>query len=127
MANGTKLNLKFLFTKKGRLKRSDFWKYMGCTYFLSYIFGYIGVACLAQLNISTKSLDFILSPMLILLTIFWITVNIRRWHDRNKSGWWVLLALIPIIGGILTIIELGFLKGTNGPNRFGDDPLSPGS
>ena len=48
-----------------------------------------------------------------------IIVYIKRFHDRDKSGWWVLIGLIPIIGGIWLLIELGFLKGTPGPNRFG--------
>lgn len=48
-----------------------------------------------------------------------IIVYIKRFHDRDKSGWWVLIAFIPIIGAIWILIELGFLKGTPGPNRFG--------
>ena len=48
-----------------------------------------------------------------------IIVHIKRFHDRNKSGWWLLIGLIPIIGAIWLLIELGFLTGTPGPNRFG--------
>jgi uncharacterized membrane protein YhaH (DUF805 family) len=48
-----------------------------------------------------------------------IIVHIKRFHDRDKSGWWVLIGLVPIIGAIWLLIELGFLKGTPGPNRFG--------
>ncbi|WP_280136658.1 DUF805 domain-containing protein [Methyloceanibacter superfactus] len=48
-----------------------------------------------------------------------IFIYIKRFHDRDKSGWWVLIGLIPIIGALWLIIELGFLKGTPGPNRFG--------
>jgi uncharacterized membrane protein YhaH (DUF805 family) len=53
-----------------------------------------------------------------------IIVTIKRYHDRNKSGWWVLIALIPIVGAIWQIIELGFLRGTVGQNRFGSDPVA---
>lgn len=53
-----------------------------------------------------------------------ICVSIKRWHDRDKSGWWVLIGLIPIIGAIWVLIECGILKGTEGPNRFGPDPLA---
>ena len=52
-----------------------------------------------------------------------IALYAKRWHDRNKSGWWSLIGLIPIIGGIWMLIELGFLKGTAGPNSYGPDPL----
>ena len=51
-----------------------------------------------------------------------IALYTKRWHDRNKSGWWSLLVLVPIIGPIWMFIELGFLGGTIGPNRFGPDP-----
>ena len=52
-----------------------------------------------------------------------LAVYTKRWHDRNKSGWWTLIGLIPIIGGLWLLIELGFLRGTDGPNRFGPNPL----
>jgi uncharacterized membrane protein YhaH (DUF805 family) len=48
-----------------------------------------------------------------------VIVYIKRFHDRDKSGWWVLIGLIPLIGPLWLLIELGFLKGTDGPNRFG--------
>ena len=51
-----------------------------------------------------------------------ILVYIKRFHDRDKSGWWVLIVLMPIIGAIWMLVELGFLAGTPGPNRFGPPP-----
>jgi len=57
---------------------------------------------------------------LLLWTSFAITV--KRWHDRDKSGVWVLIGLIPILGPIWTFIEVGCLRGTYGDNRYGPDP-----
>ena len=51
-----------------------------------------------------------------------VVVNIKRFHDRNKSGWWVLIALIPLVGALWIVIECGFLRGTVGDNRYGPDP-----
>ena len=51
-------------------------------------------------------------------------MQVKRWHDRGKSGWWVLIALIPLVGPIWAIIETGFLPGTSGPNEYGPDPLA---
>ena len=51
-------------------------------------------------------------------------VAVKRYHDRDKSGWWILILFIPIIGLIWYIVELGFLPGTPGPNRYGPDPLA---
>jgi uncharacterized membrane protein YhaH (DUF805 family) len=52
-----------------------------------------------------------------------IALSIKRWHDRNKSGWWILIGFVPLIGGLWVLIECGFLKGTDGPNNYGPDPL----
>jgi uncharacterized membrane protein YhaH (DUF805 family) len=65
----------------------------------------------------------ILSGLFVLASLIpAILVDIKRWHDRDKSGWWMLIALIAIIGSIWFLIELGFLAGTPGPNRFGPPP-----
>lgn len=48
----------------------------------------------------------------------------KRWHDRGKSGWWSLLMFVPIIGWLWMLIECGFLRGTDGPNQYGPDPIA---
>jgi Protein of unknown function (DUF805) len=50
-------------------------------------------------------------------------MQVKRWHDRGKSGWMVLINLIPLIGWVWTLVELGLLEGTLGPNQYGEDPL----
>ena len=50
-----------------------------------------------------------------------IAVAVRRLHDTDRSGWWILIGLIPIIGGIILLVFY-VLEGTRGPNRFGPDP-----
>jgi uncharacterized membrane protein YhaH (DUF805 family) len=61
------------------------------------------------------------------LLVIWpsLAVSIKRWHDRNKSGWWVLISLVPFIGWLWALIETGALPGTIGPNEYGLDPLGP--
>jgi len=51
-------------------------------------------------------------------------VAVRRLHDLDRSGWWICLAFIPLIGAIILIVWF-CTRGTVGPNRFGPDPLSP--
>lgn len=65
---------------------------------------------------------------LLFLPLYWISlaVTVKRCHDRDRSGWFIFIALIPFIGVIWLLIELGFLRGTTGPNRFGSDPLGFG-
>ncbi|WBO23602.1 DUF805 domain-containing protein [Sphingomonas abietis] len=53
-----------------------------------------------------------------------LAVGIRRLHDIDKSGWWLLISFVPLVGGIVLLV-FTCLEGTRGPNRFGPDPLSP--
>ncbi len=50
-----------------------------------------------------------------------LAVVVRRLHDTDRSGWWVLIALIPLVGAIVLLVFL-ILKGNEGDNRFGPDP-----
>ena len=51
-----------------------------------------------------------------------VSLNVRRLHDIDKSGWWMLVGLIPIAGSLVLYIWVT-KKGLSGPNRYGDDPL----
>ena len=50
-----------------------------------------------------------------------IAVQVRRFHDQDKSGWFVLLNFIPYVGGLIVLVFM-FLEGTKGENRYGPDP-----
>jgi uncharacterized membrane protein YhaH (DUF805 family) len=50
-----------------------------------------------------------------------LSVTVRRLHDTDKSGWLILLGLIPLIGVIILLVFY-ILPGTKGPNKFGPDP-----
>lgn len=97
-----------LFSFKGRVERGYFWAVgLGGT-----------VINLIAMHISTTL--FVVVPRAIL----WVALanDVKRAHDRGKSGWFLLIALIPIVGGIWFSIELGFLLGTPGPNEYGKVP-----
>ncbi|MBM0204559.1 DUF805 domain-containing protein [Micromonospora sp. STR1s_5] len=51
-----------------------------------------------------------------------ITISVRRLHDIDRSGWYVLLGFAPVVGIVLMVV-LGCIPGTPGPNRFGRNPL----
>lgn len=53
-----------------------------------------------------------------------LAVQVRRLHDQDKSGWLLLLGLIPFVGGFIILVFM-LLPGTRGPNRFGPDPKNP--
>lgn len=61
----------------------------------------------------------------ILALIIWLvslSLSVRRWHDLNKSGWWLVVNFIPILGWIYTFVMLGFMPGDQGSNHYGPPP-----
>jgi len=50
-----------------------------------------------------------------------LAVQVRRFHDQDRSGWFILLSFIPFVGGLIVFVFM-LLDGTRGPNRFGPDP-----
>ena len=105
-----------LFSFDGRINRAKYW-------LAQFIFAILGIV-VSLLVILTAELAIVLW-VIYSIVIIWpaLAVAVKRWHDRNKSGWWIFIVLIPIIGSIWSFIELGCLKGTDGPNDYGEDPL----
>jgi uncharacterized membrane protein YhaH (DUF805 family) len=52
-----------------------------------------------------------------------LSASVRRLHDRDRSGWWLLLSLIPLVGSIILLVWF-VSPGSDRPNRFGSDPLA---
>lgn len=65
--------------------------------------------------------------LIAVVLIAWVglAANVKRFHDRNKSGWWLLIAFVPAIGALWLSVELGFFGSVNDGNRF-DLPEGPG-
>jgi uncharacterized membrane protein YhaH (DUF805 family) len=115
------MDWKYLFTSlEGRIGRQSYW---------------MGVIAITVITIVAALIDVMIGRMsengygpvstIAVLALIYpsIVLYAKRWHDRDKSGWWTLISFVPIIGGLWMLIECGFLKGTDGPNRFGPDPL----
>ena len=100
----------------GRAARSEFWYWILFTVLVSIV---------------TSIIDFgVLSSDVMPLSSIWslvtflpsLAMGVRRLHDTDRSGWWWLISLIPLIG-IIVLIVFWCSEGTRGPNRFGPDPL----
>lgn len=120
------MDLKWLlFSFEGRVNRLPYWGVvlvmMALGAGLNYAVGDIGPG--RPMTAGPAILETV-----VFLLFLWVglAMQIKRWHDRNKSGWWALLNLLPIIGTLWILIECGFMRGTDGPNRYGADPLGPG-
>ena len=114
-----------LFSFKGRIGRGTFWAVWFSMMAVSLIIGLLigGISRSGDAGAGVA----IIMYFLYLIPCVWIglAMQVKRWHDRDKSGWMVLINFIPIIGLLWALVELGFLKGTVGPNQYGEDPLQP--
>ena len=109
---------KFYFSPEGRINRQQFWLWLILP--LTAIEILLVAVDVMTGNFNQKLSIGLFSGIFALVSLIpAIIVYIKRFHDRDKSGWWVLLGFVPIIGAIWLLIELGFLKGTPGSNRFG--------
>jgi uncharacterized membrane protein YhaH (DUF805 family) len=110
-----------LFSFEGRINRAKLW--LGLL--LLWILGAIGLAVDAATGSRFPGPGYWIAWVVSIVP--WLALNVKRCHDRGHSGWFVLVALIPF-ANIWYLIEIGFLKGTTGSNRYGADPLQlPGA
>ena len=102
-----------LFSFQGRIGRKTFW--------LATL-----VIFLAGLVISAIMAFADEMGAILYLATFWpyLAIGVKRCHDRDQSGWWMLLLFVPVVGFFWWFIALGCLSGTQGANRFGEDPLA---
>lgn len=113
-----KFDLKEWLSFDGRIGRQTWW--------LRYVCVFIAISIVVNIIAAidpTGIIGLILS--LASLVMIWpgLAGYSKRLHDRDMSLWWVLIAFVPVVGGIALLVICGFLKGTTGPNRFGPDPL----
>ncbi len=64
----------------------------------------------------------VLVLMNVLVAWVYMTSWVKRWHDIEKSGFWCFSSLVPVLGWIYCIYNNYFTAGTDGTNRFGEDP-----
>ena len=117
------MDWKYLFTSfDGRINRAKFWAGVGVLIALSIVAAILDAILGSDLGESGTGL---FGAIVGLVSIFFfIALYAKRWHDRGKSGWWTLIALVPFIGQIWILVELGMLEGDRGANQYGPDPLA---
>ncbi|ESQ78261.1 DUF805 domain-containing protein [Asticcacaulis sp. YBE204] len=116
-----------LLNPNGRISRLGFWAWAITLFLLISVIAFLNNALWANsLPTSFESLRAQpVGPWLVLaLPLLWIGFCLlaKRWHDRGKSGWWSLVALIPVVGQLWALVECGFMAGQRGTNRFGPSP-----
>ena len=96
----------------GRARRTEYWYFVLFNFLISTAVGVVTGL------IGIDWLSYIYS---VALLVPGIAVGVRRLHDIGKSGWWLLISFIPLIGGIWLIILMA-KEGDHGNNAFGPDP-----
>jgi uncharacterized membrane protein YhaH (DUF805 family) len=109
-----RIEMRYLFLNfAGRIPRQPFWIGIIMLFGAQLLAGYLFAGAPP-----------VHGALAVLLVYPLVAVAVKRCHDRGKSGWWVPLALVPVIGLFWWVIDLGILKGTEGGNQFGPDPLA---
>lgn len=110
--------IQLLFSFSGRATRLHFWLIVPLTWVLVAL-----LRVYLVIGLETE----VMSYGILMLTTFgpfilvaWISlaVQVKRWHDRNKSGSWIFINFIPLVGPLWTLVELGFLPGQSEGNRY---------
>jgi uncharacterized membrane protein YhaH (DUF805 family) len=118
---------RMLFSDRGRINRGQYWGY---SILVAVLYFVVAAGCAAILfsdrdnfmNLFPLALIVLLIASLLLM---WsaLALIIKRYHDLNKSAWWLLIVFIPVIGSLWQFIETCFVAGTPGPNRYGPPTL----
>ena len=113
------LGLKKYAVFEGRAGRKEYWFFFLFNLLFAFVFGFID----GYVGTFNSEVGFgILSGIYLLLVLLpGLAVSVRRLHDSGRKGWWVLLALIPIIG-VLLLLVLMAQDSEPGMNRYGPNP-----
>jgi uncharacterized membrane protein YhaH (DUF805 family) len=115
----------------GRSRRKEYWMF---ALFILIVYAVLGTLFVMGANFASvgsggdpeiSAIGWVAISLfgLVALAIFIpsLAVVVRRLHDQDKSGWFILIQFIPYIGGVIMLIFM-CIEGTKGENRFGPDP-----
>ena len=97
----------------GRARRKEYWMFFLFNIIISIVLAFV------EPMIGTKSIIAILYSLALLIP--GIAVAVRRLHDTNHSGWWLLIGLVPIIGAIILLVFM-VRDSQSGENQYGSNP-----
>jgi uncharacterized membrane protein YhaH (DUF805 family) len=115
--------IKSVFTQyvgfSGRARRSEFWYFYLFTILLSI------VASIVQRAMTNSTNGIVTTIIGLAIILPYLAVAVRRLHDTSRSGWWLLIGLIPVIGTIVLIVF--WVQDSHGDNQYGPSPKAVGS
>ncbi|WP_405389721.1 DUF805 domain-containing protein [Streptomyces sp. NBC_01102] len=100
----------------GRARRKEYWMFLLFNAIVAVVLAGLGVAIESQIPYGI----YILATLVPSLAVI-----VRRLHDTGRSGWWFLIAFVPLVGGIILLVFM-CLEGAQEPNEYGANPkLAP--
>ncbi len=107
------------FSFEGRARRKEYWMFVLFVVIIGFVLGFFD----SLLGIYSPKAEIGLLSGLFALAILiqHIAVGVRRLHDTGRSGWWLLIVLIPFVGPIIVLVLMA-LEGRQGDNQYGPDP-----
>lgn len=105
----------------GRARRAEYWWFVLFSVIVSIVTWILDAALGTDFDGSVTSSGLFRLIANLALALPTLAVGVRRLHDTDRSGWWLLIALIPLIGAIVLLVFF-VQDGTPGPNRFGPSP-----
>lgn len=106
---------------KGRARRKEYWMFGLFNFIISIGLTIIGYTLGLTIGSGDNKVEILSTIYTLFVLIPSLAVSIRRLHDTNRSGWWLLIALIPIVGAIVLIV-FALLDSTPGHNKYGPNP-----
>lgn len=104
------------FGAEGRVPRGQFWLQSLILWVVLYLLS----AVLGPL--ATGIVVWLVNGVVLVALVM---LSIRRLHDRNCTGWWLLVVLVPVAGALWLVWQLALRRGVSQDNRWGADPLQP--
>ena len=116
--------MQLLFSFNDRIRRTNYW--LGALG-AGLAYGVVLGLCFVIMAMGRNGPLGMIGGLLALVVYFFLlwtalALQIKRWHDRDKSWVWCFISFIPLVGAIWALIECGFLDGTPGPNKYGPSP-----
>lgn len=115
--------VKSVFSKyavfSGRARRSEYWYFFLFNFIVSLILGFIGTRLFGTIGNSSTDIVSLIWSLAVLLP--GLAVAVRRLHDIGRSGFWIFIILIPLVGWIIMIVWL-IKDSAPGENKYGPNP-----
>jgi uncharacterized membrane protein YhaH (DUF805 family) len=116
--------LKNYATFSGRARRKEYWYFTLFNVIIAFILGFIdGMVGSFSPEAGMGLLGGIYT---LAILIPGLAVSVRRLHDTERSGWWLLIALVPLIGAIVLLVFM-VQDSKTGSNKFGENPKEQGA